>query len=269
MTRPLLTLVLVAASLAVAQEAEATPPPVPLEAPVAKQSPVPPPAPVVETKPTPPPPTALEVRGGTVGVGYLGLAAMTPASFAGLGGVGGGLGGLGTFTLRTQVPLLGVRWWLKSSRVALDLGAGMMGSTSSELTQVAVVPPSVSMVAHVGLPVAITSTQHVIVLVAPEFRAGFSTTTQGGGVSTTSSLLELGVRGAVELFFGFIGVPALSLEAAVRVGVAREAQGFNLNSPLVPGGSSSLTSESFRFSTSLSGDAASIVASTLALRYYF
>jgi hypothetical protein len=86
------------------------------------------------------------------------------------------------------------------------------------------------------MPIAVASTQHVIVLLAPEFRAGFSTTTSGGSNEATGSLLELALRGGVELFFSFIGVPELSLEAAVRVGVAREAQGFSFISPLGPGG---------------------------------
>lgn len=259
MSRLLVASMLCAASLALAQESAlpTLPPPPPAIAPETK--------PMVEpvAKPTPPPPTARERRGGTVGVGYLGLTSMTP-----LGGSLGGLGGLaGLGLVRNQVPLLGVRWWLRGARIGLDVGAGAMMSTGGESLQFGS-SPSLQLVAHLGLPIAVASTQHVIVLVAPEFRAGVSTLTSGGTNELTGSLLELAVRGGVELFFSFIGVPELSLEAAVRVGVARDAQSFSFSNPLLgrPGGSSV---ESFRFSTSLSGDAASIVASSLSLKYYF
>lgn len=245
MARLLLTFLMCAASVSLAQEGGAVEPPPP------------PPA----SKPTPPPPTAREVRGGTVGVGYLGLASMMPLALQ------GGLGGLGSFfALRSQVPVLGGRWWFTNSRLGLDLGVGVMVTGGSESSQTLAQANTLQLVGHVGLPISLVSTQHVIVLVAPEFRAGY--TTMLNGVTFNGSLLELAARGAVELFFGFIGVPALSVEAAIRVGVAREAQGLSNFAPLGPG-ATMLTSENFRFSTSLSGDAGSVVASTLSLKYYF
>lgn len=260
MFRLLATSLLCAASLAFAQEGEAPtlPPPPPIEAAAKPVEPV--------VKAMPPAPTAHERRRGTVGVGYLGLSSMNP-----LGSLGslGGLGSLGLLVQRNQVPLLGVRWWLRNARVGLDVGLGAMMSTGTESVQLQFVSgPSLQVVAHVGLPIAVASAQHVIVLVAPEFRAGFSTLTAGGSNEITGSLLELALRGGVELFFSFIGVPELSLEAAVRLGVAREAQGFSFISPLGPGGGGT-SFETFRFSTSLSGDAASIIASSLSLKYYF
>lgn len=250
-------------SLAVAQEATVPPPP-PIEAEPKPAVAEPKPAAVAEpvAKMMPPPPSARERRGGTVGVGYLGLSSMTP-----LGLSLGGLGGLGALIPRNQVPLLGVRWWLRDARLGLDFGVGVMMSTGTESIAFAGLP-SLQVVGHVGLPIAVASTQHVIVLLAPEFRAGLSTTTSGGSNEATGSLLEVAVRGGVELFFGFIGVPELSLEAAVRAGVAREAQGFSFLSPLGPGGGTT-SFETYRFATSLSGDAGSIIASSLSLKYYF
>lgn len=252
--RLLVIALLSTSSLAFAQE-EPTPPPPPIEAQPKALVAEPPVA-----KMLPPPPTARERRGGTIGVGYLGLSSMQP-----LGVSLGGLGGLGL--TRTQVPLLGIRYWFRGARIGVDLGAGAMFSTGMESLQFQS-SPSVQIVGHIGMPIAVASTQHVIVLLAPEFRAGFSTTTSGGSNEATGSLLELAMRGGVELFFSFIGVPELSLEAAIRVGVAREAQGFSFISPLGPGGGTT-SFESFRFSTSLSGDAGSIIASSLALKYYF
>ncbi len=240
MNRALLTSLLCAASVSLGQEAVLPSPPPLAEVPQAVAEPA--------TKATPPLLTARERRNGSVGVGYLGLASMAPTF------TGGGLGGLAA--LRIQVPMLGIRWWFRDSRVGLDVGLGAMGATAPDFFS-----PSLMVVGHIGVPIALLSTQHVIVLLAPEFRAGFSTLT--GGASAGGSLLELALRGGVELFFGFIGVPDLSVEAAVRVGVARDEQSF-----FSPFGGSSGTAN-FRFSTSLSGDAASVIASTLSLKYYF
>lgn len=240
----LLACSLCAASVAVAQEA-----PLPSLPPLAEVPPA-----IAEPAATSAPPVlnARERRDGTVGVGYLGLSAITPST----GGLGG-LGGLGIF--RVQVPLLGVRWWLRGSRLGLDFGVGAMVATSPDAFA-----PALQVVAHAGLPIAVASTQHVIVFLAPEFRAGFSALT--GGASINASLLELALRAGVELFFGFIGVPELSVEASIRVGVAREVQSFANFSPF---GGGSAFNENFRFSTSLSGDAATVIASSLSLRYYF
>ena len=244
MNHLLLTSLLCVASVAVAQDSQGARPSLP---PLAEVPPAMDPAP----RPAPPVATARERRSGTVGLGYLGLAAVTPPSpVSGLGGL------IGIF--RVQVPMLGGRWWFRGSPLGLDLGLGAMASTRSDF-----ISPNFQVVAHVGLPIAVASTQHVIVLLAPEFRAGFSILTDSG-TGATASLLELALRGGVELFFGFIGVSELSLEASVRVGVAREAQTVSFSR--FGGGSSS---ENYRFSTSLAGDGASIIASTLSLRYYF
>lgn len=250
MRRFVLAAVLCFTSVATAQEAQA---------PVVAPPPPAPPAPAVEA-----PLTALRQRSGSVGVGYLGLGSVSAASsLAGLSGLGGLVGG---GLLRVSVPVLGARWWLPGSRLALEFGVGVMGSSFSVAGDNGA--PSIQVLGHVAMPIAVASTQHVIVFVAPQLRAGVSTLSSTSGISGTGSLLELGVAGGVELFFGFIGVPALSLEAGVRVGVARDASVMEVSAPLSSTIQSS-RSESWRFSTSLSGDPGSIVASTLALKYYF
>ncbi len=265
MARLLSTFLMCAASLALAQDGSTVEPP-PVAPPVEMKAAPADLMPVV-LKPPPPPPTAREARSGTVGVGYLGLAGMNPlmASFLG-GGGGGGLGS--SVLLRVSAPILGVRWWFRDSRLGLDLGVGAMVTGGSDNTGSLVNTPSLQLVAHAGLPIALASTQHVIVLLAPELRAGYSTLLSQNNFELTGSLLELALRGAVELFFGFIGVPELSLEAAIRVGFIREATSLSNFAPLGPAGSM-LTNETYRFSTSVSGDAGSIVASTLSLKYYF
>ncbi len=232
------------ASLVAAQETPA----------VVTPSPAPPMSPPSAVEPR----TALEQRGGTWGVGYLGLSTQL-APTAGLGV--GGLGGLSGLLGGTQVPMLGARTWFKGTRVGLELGLGVMVSSTVSSSD------SVSVVGLVAMPIVLVSAQHVIVYVAPELRSGF-TVTNSSLLTGTSSNLELGARGAVELFFGFIGVPALSLEAGIRVGAARQASSSTSPSPLGMDTVNS-KSETYRFTTSLSGDAGSLVASTLSLKYYF
>lgn len=243
MFRTALLALVVCASLVSAQEAT------PVVAPPAAPS-LPPPA--VEPR------TALEQRGGTWGVGYLGLSSLPGLSASGLLGIGG-LGGLAS--LNVQVPMLGARTWFKGTRLGLELGVGVMVSSAVSTSD------SVSLVGLVAVPIALVSGQHFIVHVAPDLRSGF-TLTSSGLVDGTASTLELSARGAVELFFGFIGVPALSLEAGIRLGAARQAQNSTAPSPL---GSDIIRSktESYRFTTSLAGDAGSLIASTLSLKYYF
>jgi hypothetical protein len=157
--------------------------------------------------------------------------------------------------------MLGARTWFKGTRVGLELGLGVMVSSTVSSSD------SVSVVGLAAVPIALVSAQHVIVYVAPELRSGF-TVTNSSLLTGTSSNLELGARGAVELFFGFIGVPALSLEAGIRVGAARQASSSTSPSPLGMDTVNS-KSETYRFTTSLAGDVGSLVASTLSLKYYF
>lgn len=217
-----------------------------------------PPPPLVTTPSSHLEMSARERQAGTLGVGLIGLSSFstTSSDLAGLGSLGG------LAYSAPSVPLLGIRYWMKSSRMGIDVGVGAMVASNPTLSTSS--SPGIQLHAHVGLPIAIASGVNVIALIAPELRVGLKSVSvnsslSGAETNQTGSLLELGVRGGLELYFGFIGVPELSLEASFRVAAAREA--FTSGS--------SQQSEKFRFSTSLAGDAFSLLASSLALKYYF
>lgn len=226
------------------------PPATPLPAPAA-------PSPVA-------PVTALERRRGSVGVGYLG--AMSVGRVAGAGPIG-------AVSTHTTVPVLGVRWWTPLPRVGVELGAGAMVDVLARDADVSFGPGSVGetieLAWHAALPIALVSAEHAIVVLAPQFRVGHSLF--GNGTPSTTGpygwTFDFSLKGGVEVFFGFIGLDRLSLEASIRVGVSHDVRTRVLASPLQPNDTSSVYLT--RFSTSVSGSAWDVVASSLALRYYF
>lgn len=200
-----------------------------------------------------PKPTAHQLKTGHVGFGFLGASQVLRALPSSLP------------TDTTTVPLLGVRWWLANSRLALELGAGVMTSGRGS-SSFAGGPASLEVLGHVGLPVMVVSAEHVIVFLEPEARVGFSyfaPDSTGFGV-VTASTFELNLRAGVEVFFGFIGLENLSFEISVRAGV-NHAVRSSLESFSVGVSQTSFT----RFSTSLIGDPLEVISSSVAMRYYF
>ena len=178
--------------------------------------------------------------------------------------------------LRTTVPILGVRWWTPWRRLGLELGVGAMVSGSHNdvsLPQQGVMagdgPSTTEMLVHVSAPLVLGSTQHVILFIAPEGRAGFSRfqpDDSGAGV-VTASTFELSLKAGVEIFFSFIGLDNLSLEAGVRAGVVHELRSVVQVVPLQGEHVSVFTQT--RFATSVIANPWDLFTSTLAARYYF
>ena len=203
---------------------------------------------------------------GTWGFGFLGTGSVLKAAVD-----------QGTFTqptLRTTVPLLGVRWWTPWRRLGLEVGVGVMVSGShndlpTQLMPAGDGPATTEFLFHFSAPVVLGSTQHVIVFIAPEARAGFSRFQpdgSGAGV-VTASTLDFSLKGGVEIFFSFIGLPNLSIEAGVRAGVVHELRATVTTLPLE--GDRVSTSSETRFATTLVANPWDLFTSTLAARYYF
>jgi hypothetical protein len=176
---------------------------------------------------------------------------------------------------RSTVPLLGVRWWTPLRRLGLELGVGAMVSAAH--ADVAMQPgapigdgpDSTEFLFHLSVPVALASTQHTIVFIAPEARAGFSRfqpDASGAGVLTATTL-DFSLKAGVEIFFSFIGLDNLSIEAGVRAGLVYEAREFVTSRPLQPDLVQVISRT--RFATSLVANPWDLFTSTLAARYYF
>lgn len=176
---------------------------------------------------------------------------------------------------RVSVPMLGVRWWTPLERLGVELGVGAMVSASASDLPVAngsdvmSGPTTVELALHLSAPIVLGSTEHTIVFVAPELRVGRSTLSTG---DTRPPLLAMtwsaGLKAGVELFFSFIGLTNLSLEAGVRAGFTHEVRFFTVQGPLGGPPREGTRSES-RFSTSLVANPWDLFTGTLAARYYF
>lgn len=280
---------LLLASFVQAQDADAAvaEPPVPLQAPVAPAAAAPVPvAPIAPATIAPAPvapapvvaspavrPSARDRRLGSFGFGFLGTASVlrsTPVT------------SLDPFTgrptsieQRTTVPMLGVRWWTPWQRLGLELGVGVMVSTSTSEQVVAngldltPGPETFEWVAHASAPLVLGSTEHIIFFVAPELRAARSSAMTSGGMETPSFAwtVDFGARAGVEIFFSFIGLDNLSIEAGVRLGLTHEYRSSTVSTPLQPERFN--TTSTTRFATSLVANPWDLFTSTLAARYYF
>lgn len=169
-----------------------------------------------------------------------------------------------------SVPLLGLRHWTRGATTAgLEVGVGVMVSSASATgaqgSNPAAGPSSLELLLHLSAPIVVASTTHTIVFVAPEARFGFSyfdADSSGVGV-VTATTLNVGVKGGIEIFFSFLGLPNLSLEAGVRAGLTHEWRSFAVSSTEFASVSQT------HFATSLVANPWDLFTSSLAARYYF
>ena len=264
--RPLLVMLCLSASLANAQEADAGLEPADAGAPVVA-------APVVVSVAVTPPATALERMRGRFGFGFLGTAPVLQASDD-LTSSSFGPPTAAPF-VRVMVPMLGVRWWTPVSRLGLEVGLGaMVSSAGAELplangSDIQTGPTTTELLFSVSAPIVLGSTEHTLIFLAPELRLGRSTKSTGDMTRPLLSMTwEASLRAGVEIFFSFIGLPNLSLEAGVRAGLTHELRTFTSSAPLggmEREGRRTLT----RFTTSLVANPWDLFTSTLSARYYF
>lgn len=131
-----------------------------------------------------------------------------------LGNWGLGLMAQSNLGVLTQAPLttLGARYWFQNAggntikALGLDAGLGL-GISAGDA------PTEIGFGLHLGLPMALSMHKHVNFELIPELNIGFGHITGANGVN-----FNLGVRAGFEVFFGFIGIPQLALEATVGAG---------------------------------------------------
>ncbi|MFZ5442267.1 MAG: hypothetical protein ACOZQL_19820 [Myxococcota bacterium] len=179
----------------------------------------------------------------------------------------------------TVVPLLGARYWFPPAAgplkaFGLELAAGLnVVNNRTDLGQGISNSSSVAFAVHAAIPVALLSTRYFLAHLAPEFRhvsyavPDSSTSqplvdptvpTRTTGTSSTDGALRAGG----ELFFGFIGVPSLSLEVSLRVGV-RSSESRQVFGPQVA------LASSVTVLTPAPQDLLQLFTSSFALKYYF
>jgi hypothetical protein len=200
---------------------------------------------------------AHEAAVGRIGVGWLGTADVPvgPAVQAA--------------TAPIPTPVVGIRYWLNST-LGIDAGLGFFttnSATRTEATTNATVqgPSRTSFVLHAGVPLSLADVGNFSFVVIPELNVGIGTgkgTQMDGNADLSGFLLEGGVRAGAEVFFGFIGIPQLSLEGSAGVFLS-SATGK------VSAGGASTRFSTFILSTSSVAQPWDIFRKDIAARYYF
>jgi hypothetical protein len=197
---------------------------------------------------------------GHLGVGWLGTADVPvgPANQAA--------------TLPIPTPIVGVRYWLNSS-LGIDAGLGFFTTSNAVRNESGGTatttegPTRTTFVIHGGVPIALGDIGNFSFNVVPLINVGIGTGgIKGvmGGANTDFSglLLEGGVRAGAEVFFGFIGIPQLSLEGSVGVFLSSSTGKASSNG-------ASTKFSSFVVSTSSVAQPWDIFRKDIAARYYF
>ena len=242
-----------------AQEPAPPPPPpvdtAPQTAPAPPPAPMPPPPPpVVQQTPAPEPPrsaeTDLDVQNRRVGIGYAGVSQVP----------------VGINQADLIAPAVGVRvWFSEAMGVDLALGFGWAGGSSENLGTSTDKDSVYGFVFQGGLPFALANRRHVSFQVIPFGTIAYGGTKMGTGLAETTfsgTRVDVGARAGFELFFGFIGIPELSLNATV---------GAQFSMRKVSMESSGLTTSdtSLGFTTTVQQSPWDIFAGNVAARYYF
>jgi len=159
---------------------------------------------------------------GHFAVGYMGISQLPIGGLGAAAGNGGAAFAQNTIT----APVIGVRYWL-NRMIGIDGGIGFglaSGGTSQNngtVTTDTDAPSSLAFALHGGVPLAFAHGKHYSFELIPELNAGFTSGTIKSAVATTPDVnlsgfrLDLGARVGAEIYFGFIGVPQLSLQASV------------------------------------------------------
>jgi len=259
------------------------PPPAPALAPAPPQPPPSPaPAPTREARENEEEGSAPSDHGRFVrhlGITYFDVTSLPIANPVTNGGTGAPPltpGGITSSTI--AAPVVGVRYWALRT-VGIDVGVGLGVAGGSQEAVNAGTDTSVGKVGtvgfafHAGLPVVLYEGRHYAFLVIPHFTVG---TASGkltpAAVSTFAGsppeqdlsgfLFDGGAKVGAEIYFGFIGLPELALQATVGLDVRRSV--FKLAS-----GGNSASDGTTTFGTDVGANPWAIFTNNVSATYYF
>lgn len=119
-------------------------------------------------------------------------------------------------------------------------------------------------------PISLASGKHTSFQVIPEFNLGFGTgtikTNNAPDANLTGFLLEAGARAGLEVHFGFIGVPELSLVGSVGLYFRHEGSKTSRDAN---GTTTSASISSNKLGTSVGPNPWSIFTNNISAIYYF
>jgi hypothetical protein len=159
--------------------------------------------------------------------------------------------------------LVGVRYWL-SPTLGIDAALGFGISSGSVKTgDISADKASrTAFVLHGGVPLVLGNSRHFSFQVTPELDLGFASG-KNGPDDVSGFLLNLGARAGAEIYFGFIGIPALALDASVGLGLSMSSGKTS------PANGPATSDSDFRLNTSVQNNPWDIFRSNVAARYYF
>jgi hypothetical protein len=209
---------------------------------------------------------------GSVGIGWLGVSNI-PLAFATPGLDAAGDPTVNGFA-ETQLaaPAVGARIWF-SELVGLDVGLGLhFSSGSTEANNISVdKAPRFGMLIHAGVPLAFTSGEHVAFLLIPELNFAFATSEVDSPLiaapapppAELSGLrVDVGARSGLEVHFGFMGLPELSLEGTVGIFLTNQSTSASVGNAKISDSDLLITTTSF-------DSPWDIFRTAVAARYYF
>jgi hypothetical protein len=181
-------------------------------------------------------------------------------------------GGITSSTV--AAPVVGVRYWLQRA-IGIDVGMGLGFAGGSQEAVSGGIDTKVSKVGtggfalHAGLPLVIYDGRHYAFLVIPEFTIGgasgkLTPTASSGGAEQDLSgfLFDGGAKVGAEIYFGFIGLPELALQATVGLSYRRSV--FKLASA-----GNSASDGTNTFGTDVESDPWAIFTNNVSATYYF
>jgi hypothetical protein len=184
-------------------------------------------------------------------------------------------GGITSSTV--SAPIVGVRYWLQRT-IGIDVGVGLglaggstqavQGTTSTTVDKTS----TTGFALHGGVPLAFAQGRHYAFLVIPELTVGFTSATfkppSGMGNNTgpeqdlSGFLFDVGARVGAEVYFGFIGIPQLALQATLGLSYRRST--FKWSS-----GNNSASDGTNTFGTNVQADPWAIFKDAISATYYF
>jgi hypothetical protein len=147
------------------------------------------------------------------------------------------------------------------------LGVFTLSSATTASSTTTEGPSRTTFLVHAGVPISLADAGNFSFLVIPEINVGFGM----GGIKATMAnpsadlsgfLIEGGLRAGAEVFFGFIGIPQLSLEGTVGAF-------FSSSTGKITQGGGTTRFSTFVLSTSSVAQPWDIFRKDIAARYYF
>ncbi len=205
---------------------------------------------------------------GHLAVGFLGVSQLP------IGSIGTGAGAT-VQRDNLNAPTVGVRYWL-NKKIGIDAGLGLawtggVNSTNANGTDVATAdPPSrFGGAVHFGVPIALANGKHYTFEAIPEANVGItngSTKLGNNDVTLSGFRLDAGGRVGAEIYFGFIGVPQLSLQGSVGLNFRYESAKVSTSAN---GNNSSASVVTRTLGTTVQSDPWALFVNNISAFYYF